>query len=212
MRFLKPLSFGVNVAHVCAELDAHPELWDRFTLRTKLYGTPHLQVSDIWCRYRAWADLVDERARYAGMGLTEEQDRQLVADWAGTEHESVWYDAIDALPALRALVFDLVRRFEVERLGGVLITRIPPGGRVEWHTDGGWHATYYEKLAVLLRADERQAFCFHDGEFRAGAGAVFTFGNQEPHAVSNHSSHERITAIVCAKRDGRRPRLVDEVN
>lgn len=212
MRYLKPLGISVDIAPVSAELDEHPDLWDRFTLRTKLYGTPHAQVSDIWCRYRAWSDLVDERARYADMGLTEEQHRQLVAGWAGSEHESVWYEAIDALPALRALIFDLMHRLEVERLGGVLITRIPPGGRVEWHTDGGWHATYYEKIAVLLRGDERQAFCFRDGEFRAGAGAVFTFNNQEPHAVSNESSRERITAIVCVKRDGRRHRLVDEVN
>ncbi len=210
MRHLRSLGFGANVAPVCAELDAHPELWNRFTLRTRLYGTPHLQVSDIWCRYRAWSELLEARAQYPAGELTEEVDRQLIAEWAGGEHESLWYEAIDALPALRAMVFDLARRFEVERLGGVLVTRIPPGGRVEWHTDGGWHANYYEKVAVLLRADERQAFCFHDGEFRAAAGTVFTFNNQEPHAVSNESSHERITAIICVKRDARRPRLVNE--
>lgn len=211
MRYLRVLDVTYDVAPIAAELDAHPELWDRYTLRTRLYGTPHLQVSDIWCRYRAWSDLVDERARYAGMRLTEEQDRGLVSQWAGTEHESAWYEAIDALPALRATIFDLMRHFEVERLGGVLITRIPPGGRVEPHVDHGWHAAYYEKLALQVKGNVAQAFGFTgDGEFRCEAGAVYTFDNSKEHYVTNESQDDRVTAIICARRDQRRPTLVRE--
>lgn len=113
--FLK-VADGIDVLPLLMALKSHPELWDQNTLRTTHPGTPHTQVSDIWLRFN------DLQA-----GVTA------VAD----EHDSVNYPAFFALPQARPLIFGLMARVEGERLGRCLITKLPPGGRIEPHEDGG---------------------------------------------------------------------------
>ncbi|HSV90929.1 MAG TPA: aspartyl/asparaginyl beta-hydroxylase domain-containing protein [Nitrospiraceae bacterium] len=196
MKYLRPLVYGLDVSSVVAELDAHPELWNRYTLRTEGYAPAHNGVSDIWIRYRAIDELHALRKEYP-------HPNEVVVHFVGEPHESVWYSAIDLLPNLRTLIFDLMRHFEAERLGGVLITRIPPGGEVKPHIDHGWHATTYEKIAVQLKSAPGQTFCYDDGAFECAPGTVYSFNNNETHWVSNGSTVERITCIVCVKRDQR---------
>lgn len=186
MKYLRELAGPISMDSIVAELAAHPELWNRYTLRTGYGDSPH-GVDDVWIRYRDFNDILIK-----GMAFQ---------DFIGTEHESVWYPAIDVLPSLKSLIFETMRYFECERLGGVLITRIPPGGEVKPHVDGGWHATYYEKIALQIKSAPGQAFCYADGEFECASGTVYSFNNNEAHWVSNKSDVERITCIVCVKRD-----------
>lgn len=197
MKYLRGLAdLGDVVEPIVAELAAHPELWNEHTLRTEGYAPAHNAVSDIWVRYRAWDELTHDSS-----------GNPLVVPFVSEPHESVWYPGSDKLPSLRSLVFEICRYFEVERLGGVLITRIPPGGEVKPHIDRGWHAGYYEKIAVQLKSAPGQAFCYDDGQFECEPGTVYTFDNSEKHWVSNQSDRERITAIVCIRRDQRFPPL-----
>jgi hypothetical protein len=55
---------GFDVAPLVEQLDAHPELWNEHKQRTQAYGTPHNDVSDIWCRYRSWADFNGDLAAF----------------------------------------------------------------------------------------------------------------------------------------------------
>lgn len=191
MKYLRQLVTGVEVEPIVAELAAHPELWNANRLRTTLYGGPHNDVSDIWVRYRC----LDE--------LDASRDPQAIADFVGQPHESVWYPAIDVLPTLRQLIFEVARYFDVERLGGVLITRIPAGSEVSPHVDHGWHARYYEKIALQIKSAPGQAFCFEDGEFECEPGTLYAFDNSHSHWVTNKSQQERITCIICVRRDQR---------
>lgn len=206
MKYLKQLAAGLDIVPILAELERAPELWDQHTLRTSGAAPAHNAVSDIWVRYRTWSEwewLRDNEADgKSGPGFA-------VATFVSEEHESVWYPAIDKLPSLRSLIFEVCRYWEVERLGGVLITRIPPGGEVKPHIDRGWHATYYEKIAVQIASTQDQAFCFEDGQFRCEPGTVYTFDNNYSHWVSNESAEPRMTCIICVRRDQRLPRLVD---
>ncbi len=108
---------------------------------------------------------------------------------------------IESLPACRELIDEVVRHCELANLGGVLITKIPPGKQVYPHQDHGWHAEHYEKFAVLLEGNKEQAFCYDDGEYRCGRGEAWTFNNQATHWVKNDSGIDRITLIVCGRRD-----------
>lgn len=172
-----PLAF--DVSQVVAELDANPQLWDQHTLRKKLYV--HGEMSDIWVRYNAFENFTGDMAAF------------------NAEHESVWYPAIEKLPALKKLLFDLMWAVEGERLGGVLITRIPPGKGIAPHTDDAWHARYYSKIAVQLKSAPGQAFCFEDESLSAEPGEVYVFRNEFTHWVVNDSEQERMTLIVCIK-------------
>jgi hypothetical protein len=173
----------VDVTELCAQLDAHPELWDQYTLRTTAYeGNPHKRVSDIWVRYNAWKNF--NPADPAAFSM---------------EHDSSWYPAYGILPALRPHIFGLMQVVEGERLGGVLITRIPAGSSVAPHIDRGWHAGYYRKFAVQLRGGPDQLFCFEGESLEANDGEAYEFDNSVPHWVLNNSNRERITLIVCIR-------------
>lgn len=180
---IKKLWSGVDVSALTAQLLAHPQLWNQHRPRTSSYV--HSRVDDIWLRYNAWANY-DER-----LGLSH----------FNREHEAVWYPADDFLPSARQIALDVMRMVEGVRLGGVLITRIPPGGEVQPHIDRGWHAEYYDKFAVQIQAHERQAFHFEDRSLVSEAGDIFTFDNGLKHWVTNESDVHRITMIVCIRLD-----------
>lgn len=179
---IRMVASGLDVGPLVDQLAAHPELWDQHTLRTTFYGTPHAKISDIWVRYNAWENLNGDADAFVG------------------PHKSVWYPCISAIPAAWSLARKVFRRVRGKTLGGVLITRIPPGGRVEPHIDGGWHARHYEKFGVQVKSNAEQSFCFEDAELRPLPGDMYTFDNSKLHWVENPSAEERITMIVCVKR------------
>ena len=172
---------GYDVSAAVSQLQAQPDIWNTHTLRTEAYQ--HRQVSDIWVRYNDWANWDGDVQAFNG------------------PHESVWYPVIGRIPAVWSLVRRVMRDVGGRELGGVLITKIPPGGRVEPHIDHGWHARHYEKFAVQLQGNDRQAFCFEDAELRPQPGDLYTFDNSRLHWVTNDSDEDRMTLIICIRRD-----------
>lgn len=170
-----------QVVPALQELDRHPDLWNRYGHRTKVYATPHSQVDDIWVRY-------NDYARYTG-------DPSFFSD----EHDSVWYADSDKIPAVKDLCMELMAEVRGERLGGVLITRVPPGGEVAPHIDHGWHARYYDKFAIQLMGNQDQTFWFEEAQLSALPGECYTFDNSKLHAVYNRSDAPRMTLIVCIR-------------
>ena len=98
-----------------------------------------------------------------------------------------------------SLARKVARRMGCKTIGGVLITRIRPGHKVDWHVDGGWHANHYRKFGLQIHGNQDQAFRFEDCELRAEPGELYEFINQRPHMVANDSDSDRITMIVCAR-------------
>lgn len=175
---IQSLGVSLDVSTLVEQIEAHPDVWNRH--KTRLYG-PHSQVSDIWVRYNSWDNFKD-RESFNG------------------PHESTWYPVINEIPAVKRLCFDVMHIVQGERLGGVLITKIPPGDKVLPHIDRGWHAEYYEKFAVQLKSAPGQAFCFETAQLSADIGEIYTFDNSKPHWVTNDSSEERMTLIICIRR------------
>jgi hypothetical protein len=181
MTSIRHLASGFDVTEAVKQLDAHPDVWNLHRERTEMYGTPHNGVSDVWVRYRDWSE-------YTG-------------DWPAfhAEHVSQWYPCVSVLPAVWSLARKVKRHVGAKTLGGVLVTKIPPGGRIEPHVDGGWHAAHYAKYAVQLKGNSQQAFCFEDSELRPEPGDLYTFDNSKLHWVVNDSDSERMTLIICLK-------------
>jgi len=182
-RAIRRLWSGIDITKVRAGLAAHPELWNQHRIRTKVYE--HSQVADIWVRYNDWKNYDPAR------GLAS----------FNQEHDASWYPAADVIPELRTMALDVMRQVEGVRLGGVLITRIPPGGKVQPHIDRGWHAEYYDKFAVQIQAAPGQAFHFEGEQLASKTGDIYTFDNSRTHWVTNDSEIERITMIVCVRLD-----------
>lgn len=179
---IRSLGVRFDVSALVDQLAAHPEAWNRHTMRTEAYATPHKAVSDIWVRYNDWANFDGDPQAF------------------NAAHESVWYPVIVDIPAAWSICRRVMRHVGGKTLGGVLITRIPPGGAVTPHVDDGWHAQHYEKFAVQVRGNKDQAFCFDGAELRPEPGDLYTFDNSRRHWVTNDSDSERITLIICIRR------------
>lgn len=156
--------------------------WDTIRLRTEPPQSPHREVSDIWVRYNPIEN-------YAG-------DMQTF----NAEHEPAWYPVAEQLPAAVGIADALMGMLRGITLGAVLITKIPAGKQVYPHIDGGWHARHFEKFAVQVKGNDRQAFHFKDEDLITHDGDLFWFDNAYPHWVTNDSDEDRITLIVCIRR------------
>ena len=174
------LASGLDVARINAESHANPDVWNRYATRRGSYG-PHAKLSDIWVRYNDIRNLSDSRETF------------------NEEHESVWYPEARVLPSVKDMAFRVMAMVGGERLGGVLITKIPPHTNCDPHVDRGWHATYYEKFAVQLQSDPLQAFHFEGESFSAKPGDLYTFDNSFTHWVTNDSEVDRVTLIICIR-------------
>ena len=142
-------------------------------------------MSDIWVRYNAWENYTGDMVAF------------------NDQHESVWYPVADEVPALWLLVNDVLANLDPVELGGVLITKIPPGGNIAQHVDGGWHAGYYsDKYAVQLMGNEEQSFNFYGHSLSTLPGQVFWFDNSQQHWVDNPSTEDRMTMIICTREIG----------
>jgi hypothetical protein len=187
MTHFQKIGDGANVWRVKNQLEAHHELWDQHTIRKTAPNTPHSGMSDIWVRY-------NDVKKYEESG-----DYRTFND----AHVPVWYPAWTVIPSLKPIVLDLMAATEGEMLGGVLITRIPPGHGIAPHTDDGWHVQYYDKFYVCIQNDPGATFwCEHDGVkegLEPKEGEVWLFDNRKLHWVENNSVRDRITLIVCIR-------------
>jgi hypothetical protein len=176
--FLK-IADNIDVSGVVAQLADHPELWNEHLERTR-DESPHYGVDDIWVRYRRYSELTSP-PRF------------------NDPHFAEFYPAWYAVSALGPIVFDLMARVKATYLGGILITRIPAGGRVKPHDDrGGWHAENMDtKVYLGLKSNSGCVNYCEDESLTIKVGEAWTFNNLLTHSVVNNGDTERITAIVC---------------
>lgn len=176
------ISQNVQVAGLLSELEAHPELWDEYPLRTGMPRSPFAQTSDIWLRFK---DPHDPPERM------------------NEPHFPVWYPCAEKLPSARVLAMGLMALCQGEHLGGILITKIPAGSEVTTHCDkGSWHAEHYlTKVYIVLQGNDRCVNYFEDEAFVMRTGEAWAFNNLVPHSVKNDGDTDRISLIVCMRRD-----------
>jgi Aspartyl/Asparaginyl beta-hydroxylase len=178
MAHFQHIAAGVPIQRLLIALQHQPELFGQHPHRTSAPGSPHRDASDIWVRYN---NLANFGPRF------------------NDAHDAVWYPAWRALPDLSPIIYWLMEAVEGERLGGILITKLPPGGRIRTHIDQGWHASYYQKFYIALQNEPGAVFSFPKRDLIAQAGDCFWFDNSVPHGVHNGSHQDRLALIVCIK-------------
>lgn len=172
---IKLIASGINVAPIYWALLQHPGLWDAHTTRTEDPASPHHGLNDIWARF----------------GEAEHAEN-------GKPHDSKWYPSAGFL-GIKQVCFDVMHKVGGVELGGVLITRIPPGAECRPHTDPGWHARRYDKFALQITSAPGQIFNIDDGALETKPGDLFWFDNSFEHWVTNPTKYERITMIICIR-------------
>lgn len=157
-------------------------LFGEYTQRSDGEGSPHKDMTDIWVRYK------DPKPHI------ESGDWSKFADC----HDSVW---LKNIPFIKDLCSALMGFLDGERLGGVLITKLPPGGKILPHVDSGWHAEEYDKYYVPIKNHSGAVFFFDNCSIDPEEGEVYAFRNDKMHWVENNSEEDRIAMIVCIKQN-----------
>ncbi len=178
IEMLRRNAFDVSVLQ--EQLKSAP--WDEIRHRTSHPMSPHREVSDIWVRYNPIENFHGDMRTF------------------NDEHIAQWYPVADNIPEAVRISLEIVKEMHGLALGAVLITRIPPGKQVYPHVDQGWHARTFEKFAVQVKGNARQAFHFEGESLVTDAGDLYWFDNAYPHWVTNDSDEDRITLIVCVRR------------
>jgi hypothetical protein len=172
---------GLDTQALAAALRDAPELWDQNPGR-RTANYVHSDMKDIWVRFNRIEVLNERPAQFCD------------------EHVPVWYPAYQQLKAaIDPILFRLMAVTEGEMLGGVLISKLTPGGKIAPHVDGMWHALYYSKFWVPIQNDEGAKFLFEGEPIPAKVGDAWQFNNQAAHAVDNDSTRDRLSLIVCIR-------------
>jgi len=145
--------------------------WNLNNLRTTYEGTVHGEVDDIWLRFNPPSENVID------------------------DCECIGYD-LEKFPQARPLIFELMRFVEGTRLGRVIITRLPPEGRIAPHKDEGAPATYYKRYQVVLSCPQGCTFRIEDENVQMSQGDIWWIDNSKEHEVVNLGNDDRIVMIV----------------
>jgi hypothetical protein len=173
----------LDITELQKQIIKNYDKFDKYHHRRTFPNSPHTQMTDIWARYNDIKPF-EEKGNLKGFEL---------------EHDSIWYPVIEHIPAVKKVCFDVMYAVDGERLGGVLITKLPAKGIIERHTDSGWHAQYYDKFYVPILNKKGSVFCFDDGNIAPEYGQAWWFDNSNPHWVKNNSDSDRIAMIVCIR-------------
>ena len=181
-----------DVSLIMSQLRLYPDLWDENTLRTKYPGTAHSQVSDIW----VWFNNIV-------IPIIDENQMELLKVGPGpiNDKEVIPYRAWQLLPSVRPLIFNMMRQQEAHRLGRVIITRLPPGKRIDPHKDSGAPATYFQRFQVALQCLPGNSFRIENEQVEFRTGDVWYIDNSKEHEVINNSEADRIVMIVDMRSD-----------
>lgn len=184
MRNFQKILDGIGVDSLNFLLKKHPNLWNQRTLRKELLDSPHLEISDIWVRYND-----DSDAKKSG-NYSHFHD----------EHYPIWYPTIHILHPIRQIALALMAKMGGVHLGGILITKIPPGGMVAPHVDKNWHADFFNcKLYVPLQTNPHCVNRCEDEFVVMNTGDCWYFDNSVEHEVRNGGNDDRITLIICMR-------------
>jgi Aspartyl/Asparaginyl beta-hydroxylase len=161
---------GINVGGLLDQLGQHPELWNIDDSWTA--GKPLLYATDnIVLRYN--------RSSMPG-----------VYDWNR--------EAFNLLSAAQPIVFDLMRAIPGEHLGKVMISRLRPGEKIDWHIDQlpPGIVQYFQRYQVPLHVQPGVRFVVEDEDLYMPPGTAWWFDNQRLHAVFNDSKADRLSLFA----------------
>lgn len=177
MRNFCKIASGMDFTKLLLRVQQHPELWNQNTLRTLHPTTPHSDVDDIWLRFN---------------DLTIHEDLHGVVN----DHENLNYPAWWILPEAQDIAYNLMAFAKGQRLGRVMISRLPPGKRILPHEDGGSCADYYDRFQVQLQSLPGCIFRAGDETISMATGDIWWFQNAKEHEVVNNSADDRYAMVV----------------
>lgn len=196
------LADNVDVLPIMHQLQRQPDLWDEHTIRTKHPNTAHSQVNDILIFFNDLDKVItDEDIAQASMEFGPLDRTKIEMARIINDREVKPFRAWTALPALRPLIFALMRQVEAVRLGRVIITKLGPGKEITPHVDGGAPATYFNRYQIALQCAPGNMFNIDGEQVSFRTGQIWWIDNKKIHSVENFGTEDRIVCIVDLRCD-----------
>lgn len=188
---------NINVTPLSLELIRQPQLWKEDTYLRDFPQGPFSDIETIFLRFPPGSVTEAERAKR-------------------DPHESEWMDGALHLPSARPLIFGLMTQVQGERLGRVLLNKIPPMGRIYPHADLPEHSNYWDRFHYVVTSAPGVVFRCGGEKASMETGDVWWFQNALEHEVVNDSTQDRIHLIVDIRTQhlhfkGLRPTVPDEI-
>lgn len=101
------------------------------------------------------------------------------------------------LDASQKIIFDLMRAIPGVLLGKVVISKLPPGGKIDWHIDRLPQGVpqVFQRYQIPLDVHPNVRFHVEDEWLSMVPGNAYWFDNQYNHAVFNDSGFDRISML-----------------
>lgn len=177
--FLK-LAENIDCSSALKELEDKKWMWDEFTLRSHLQGSPHHDTKCIPLRGPEF----------------------LTLPAIFNEIEALETGYSEMLPQCNILLFGVLASLPSYELGRVMIVDLLPGGHIDRHWDDGTYAAYYERMHLVMDSHEGNVFFCGDEHVEMKTGELWTFKHLEEHEVFNNSDKSRIHMIIDFKLGG----------
>ena len=165
----------LDVEHLLKEVQDNEDLFGSVPLRTSYEGSAHTEVQDILLR-----------GPEIGGTLVDLQNAVQCYN----------YPVFDLFPEMYEHVLDLMSLVRGEQLGRVIITKLPPKGKIHEHIDTGDAAEFYTRYHTVLDCGDFNYFYSGDEYLSMQKGHVYYVNNHIPHRVENDSNKDRIH-LIC---------------
>ena len=176
---------GIDVTSIVKQLEAYPEAWeaDRYW---KHHPLPTFrEVDSVILRF-------PHKAPYQFRTLRNQAAYNEKHDWKECFDQPIYA----AFPAVRSVVTKLMAMVNGERLGRVMINRLPPGCSIPPHTDIAPELKYYDRYHVALRTNAKTTLSIGADHCYIPVGDVWWFENAAEHYARNTGDTDRWHLIV----------------
>lgn len=172
----KLVAQGIDTRPLLASLHEHADLWSADTRRQDFPGSPHHDTQVIHIRQQPTASVA---AVFSELEAIDTLAAHLL---------------LEALFPLMKQILDAIG--ERGEIGRVMVTRLPPGGKIDKHMDEGLYADHYDRFHLCLQGDDCVRFMCGPHLSYIQPGDLWWFNHKQPHQVWNDGKLDRVHLIV----------------
>lgn len=161
---------NIDVSQIVSELDANKDLW---------------KVDDFYKKYPIpiFKEIDTLTLRYCKEGDIEGINSSIYHLF-----ESVREEVSSAMFFMRA-----------ERIGAVMVNKLPPGASIPEHTDVNVNSMYYHRFHLVVETNDDVVTTVGGEEFKMNVGELWLFDYTKPHSFVNNGSTDRIHIVFDMK-------------
>lgn len=186
MKYFHLLTDRLDVSKALASVLGVPGLWHERTFRQRAQANSETEC--IFLRYQT----ATQQELY---GYNTSNEWEAIARGL----ECVDLPEYFMLPAIREIVQQIQWLTCSDRLGRVILVKLPAGKRVYPHSDSGNYANYYQRICIPLLSEPGNVMREGDEVQYMKPGEAWFIDLDVEHEAENLSDQDRITLFVDVK-------------